>query len=59
MITKEVNIMDERNEAAVNEQETPGYTPRPRYQVWGARIGLFLFLIVLLCFYFALFGGKL
>lgn len=51
--------MDERNEADVNEQETPGYTPRPRYQVWGARIGLVLFLIVLLCFYFALFGGKL
>lgn len=51
--------MEERIEPTASEQEAPAYTPRPRYQVWGARIGLVLFLVILVFFYLALFGGKL
>ena len=43
MITGEVNVMEERNENSIPEQE--GYTPRPQWQVWGARIGLVLFIL--------------
>ena len=35
--------MEERNENITPEQE--GYTPRPVWQVWAARIGLVLFLL--------------
>ena len=35
--------MEERNENSIPEQE--GYTPRPQWQVWGARIGLVLFIL--------------
>ena len=38
--------MDERNEN--QEPENEGYTPRPAYQVWLARIGLvFIILFVI------------
>ncbi len=47
--------MDERSEAIPEES---GYEPRPWYQVWGARIGLVLFVTVLIFFYIALFGGN-
>ena len=43
MISGEVNVMEERNENVTPEQE--GYTPRPTWQVWGARIGLVLFIL--------------
>ena len=40
--------MDERNENQVPEPENEGYTPRPAYQVWLARIGLvFMILFVI------------
>ena len=35
--------MEDRNENVMPEQE--GYTPRPTWQVWGARIGLVLFIL--------------
>ena len=38
------------------EEET-GYTPRPKWQVWGARIALVLFLIVVALYYINLFRG--
>jgi len=43
----------EHNEE-IREEE---YSPRPRWQVWLARLGLVLFLIFVALFYFALFGG--
>ena len=52
MIKIEVKFMEEnkenlpQNEAAA--EETTGYVPRPAWQVWGARIGLVLFIIVML-----------
>ena len=33
------------------EQEQPRYTPRPRWQVWLARIGLVLFILVILMYF--------
>ena len=38
--------MENQNENIRPEPEQPeGYVPRPMWQVWGARIGLVLFLI--------------
>ncbi len=36
--------MEEQNENMTPEQEE-GYVPRPKWQVWGARIGLVLFIL--------------
>ena len=44
--------MEEREE--VLEE---GYKPRPKRQVWLARLGLLAFLIFVALFYFGLFGG--
>ena len=44
--------MEERDEIL----EQP-YTPRPKWQVWLARLGLLAFLIFVALFYFGLFGG--
>ena len=42
----ENNMEKQLTEAA--EEETSGYIPRPAWQVWGARIALVLFIIVML-----------
>ncbi len=42
------------------EQELPeqeGYKPRPKGQVWLARIGLVAFIIVLIIYYMVYFRG--
>lgn len=36
---------------------TPDYLPRPRWQVWAARVGLVLFLLLLAMYYILLFRG--
>ena len=50
MINIEVILMEEKNEQFEQEQpeiqeQKEVYVPRPMWQVWGARIGLVLFLI--------------
>jgi len=40
------------------EQLQEAYKPRPRWQVWAARIGLAVFVVFLIIFYLGLFGGK-
>lgn len=37
--------MDEMKENQTPEPENEGYTPRPAYQVWMARVGLVLMII--------------
>ena len=37
--------MDEMKENQLPEEENRGYTPRPAYQVWMARLGLVLMII--------------
>ena len=40
--------MDEMKENQISEEENQGYTPRPAYQVWMARVGLvFMILFVI------------
>ena len=47
---------DERIEIA---QEEEHYVPRPRWQVWAARIGLVLFILTLIAYYLNVFRGGL
>ena len=51
--------MDEqRNENQEQVQDT-GYTPRPAWQVWAARIGLAVFIGFLILYYLNIFRGGL
>ncbi len=38
--------------------EESRYTPRPAWQVWMARIGLFIFIVFLVFYYLNFFGGM-
>ncbi len=42
-----------------NPQEEPVYTPRPRWQVWAARIGAALFILILILYYIQMMRGGL
>ena len=56
----EVNDMDEQQQNEIPQaEEESGYTPRPRWQVWAARVALVLFLFVLLMYYLNMFRGGL
>ena len=48
-------MMDQQN----FEQNTPEeeYTPRPAWQVWGARIALVIFILGLIMYYCNLYGA--
>ncbi len=50
----EENQLENQNENAVSEQ---GYTPRPAWQVWGARALLVIFILLLIMYYTNLFRG--
>ena len=54
----EVNFMDEELFETTPEEES-GYTPRPAWQVWAARIGLVVFIGFLIMYYVNVFGGGL
>lgn len=61
---REVNTMENEHleeQGTTEEQtgETTGYTPRPRWQVWAARVGLVLFILVLILYYIQMFWGGL
>ena len=48
--------MDQENmEQTPMEEEK--YVPRPAFQIWGARIGLVLFLLLLVVYYLTYFRG--
>ena len=44
MIKNEVNGMEENE--ILQEEPCEGYVPRPRWQVWGARLALVVFLLL-------------
>ena len=50
----EQNVLPEEP-AELPQQE--GYKPRPAWQVWAARIGLVLFIILLVVYYMVYFRG--
>jgi len=49
--------MDEQRKDEMKETQESGYTPRPAWQVWAARIGLVVFLIFLAMYYIIIFRG--
>ena len=49
--------MDEQRTNEVEETKEPGYVPRPAWQVWGARIGLVIFVLFLVMYYINIFRG--
>ena len=51
---EEQNILPEA-QAELPPKE--GYKPRPAWQVWAARIGLVLFIILLVVYYMVYFRG--
>ncbi len=58
MIYYEVNFMEhEEQETGSPTPETEGYTPRPAWQVWGARIGLVIFILMIIMYYINIARG--
>ena len=51
--------MDEQQKTETEQTHKDGYTPRPVWQVWAARIGLVVFFLFLILFYSNLFRGGL
>ena len=49
--------MEQENQEQL--QETPVYVPRPRWQVWGARIALAVFVVVLILYYINISRGGI
>ena len=57
---QEQNLNEQEELTDVQEEIIPkkqGYTPRPKHQVWLARIGLVAFLIALVVYYLVYFRG--
>lgn len=50
--------MDNEQENQVTTEENP-YIPRPWWQVWGARLLLIAFLVLIIMYYFAIARGGL
>lgn len=59
MIYIEVNLMEHEYENETTQPETEGYAPRPAWQVWAARIGLMLFILVIILYYIQIARGGL
>ena len=49
--------MDEQRKEERNDPPETGYTPRPAWQVWAARIGLLVFVIFLVMYYINILRG--
>ncbi len=60
MENHEQNVHPDEQAVTPEEQATlpqEGYKPRPAWQVWAARIGLAVFIIVLIVYYMVYFRG--
>ena len=49
--------MDEQRKENQEQTNESGYTSRPAWQVWAARIGLVVFVIFLVMYYINIFRG--
>ena len=49
--------MDEQNMQEQLLEQEEGYTPRPKWQVWAARLGLVIFIAFLIMYYILFFRG--
>ena len=50
--------MDEERMDQPAEPER-GYVPRPKWQVWAARVGLVVFILTLIAYYLNVFRGGI
>lgn len=51
--------MENEKDQEFLQEEQEGYVPRPAWQVWGARIALVLFIILIIFYYLNIArGGK-
>lgn len=57
MIINEVNSMDDNQKNVAPEEE--GFVQRPAWQVWGARIGLVIFIGFVILELLTIAGGGL
>ena len=48
---------DQREDMQKEEEIKESYVPRPAWQVWGARIGLVIFIAFLVLYYLIYFNG--
>ena len=46
-------------ETEETQQDKPHYVPRPMWQVWGARIGLVIFILGLILYYLNILRGGM
>ena len=53
--TPEVKFMDEHTESSLPEEE--GYTPRPAWQVWAARVGVVVMILFVIWQILQIAGG--
>ncbi|MBQ8835431.1 MAG: hypothetical protein IJ001_11005 [Oscillospiraceae bacterium] len=51
--------MENQKEQQLPEQEQEHYAPRPAWQVWGARIGLVIFILIVIAQLLQIAGGGL
>ena len=49
--------MDEQRKEIEEQTPESGYTPRPAWQVWLARVGLVVFVIFLVMYYINILRG--
>ena len=49
--------MDEQRKEEIVEKEETGYTPRPAWQLWAARIGLVIMIIAVALYYYHIATG--
>ena len=56
MIFFEVNPMENEQNIPVPEE---GYIPRPKWQVWAARIGVVLITVLVILYYITIARGGL
>ena len=56
---REVSTMDEeiRNDEALQQEDKPAYSPRPKWQIWAAWIALFVFIAFVVMYYCNIFQG--
>ena len=51
--------MDEQHNEIQEETKDTGYTPRPAWQVWGARIALVVFVGLVIMYYINIARGGI
>ena len=55
---EEVSIVEEERMESEIKEET-GYQPRPKWQVWLARVGLVIFIAGVILYYIHIFRGGM